>query len=136
MPTPEFIFLNDQAARVTSLVPDDATGHDRLVVIARGSGDRDHLLDLLRDPGLQVRFGPEPSTPMRATNIDIRSTGDGPQAVHRIQAELAPVGEEPVAGPPATPRSVRLDDRPDIDSRLDRIIELLTEIRDLMKPGR
>lgn len=132
MATPEFIYLNDQAARVTSLVPDDATGHDRLVVIARGSGDRDHLLELLNDPELQVRFGPEPGTPMRATNIDIRSTGDGPQAVHRIQTDLVPVNSPEATSLP----SPQEDPRTSIESRLDQIIELLTEIRDMTREAR
>ena len=132
MATPEFIYLNDQAARVTSLVPDDATGHDRLVVIARGSGDRDHLLELLNDPELQVRFGPEPGTPMRATNIDIRSTGDGPQAVHRIQTDLVPVNAPEATSLP----SPQEDPRISIESRLDQIIELLTEIRDMTREAR
>lgn len=132
MATPEFIYLNDQAARVTSLVPDDATGHDRLVVIARGSGDRDHLLELLNDPELQVRFGPEPGTPMRATNIDIRSTGDGPQAVHRIQTDLVPVNAPEATSLP----SPQDDPRTSIESRLDQIIELLTEIRDMTREAR
>ncbi len=129
MATPEFIYLNDQAARVTSLVPDDATGHDRLVVIARGSGDRDHLLELLNDPELNVRFGPEPGMPMQATNIDIRSTGEGPQAVHRIQTDLVPVNAPEATSLP----SPQEDPRNGIESRLDQIIELLTEIRDMTR---
>lgn len=117
MPTPEFIFLNDQAVKVTSLRPDDAGGFT-LVLIARGGADRDRTLELLNDAHLQVRLDQGTPRHMKASDVDIRSTGDGPQAIHRIEAALSPASRE--ATPPPDP----------IIDRLDRIVALLTEIRD------
>lgn len=128
MAAPEFIFLNDQAARITSLAPDESTGGFTLVVMGRGSADRDQLLKLLNDDDLIVRVGSGSDQAMRASDIDVRSSGDGPQAIHRIQALLVPkspdIPEEPDAGTSDVDRLVSLE------QRLDRIIELLTEIRD------
>lgn len=128
MAAPEFIFLNDQAARITSLTPNDETGGFTLVVMSRGSADRDQLLDLLNADDLIVRVGPGLDQPMRVTDIDVRSSGEGPQAIHRIQAILVPrkgeVNDTSVSAPSIEDRLTSLE------QRLDRIIDLLTEIRD------
>jgi PAS domain-containing protein len=127
MAGPEFIFLNGQAARVTSLTPDDETGGFTLVVMGRGSADRDQLLKLLNADELSVRLGGGPEQPMRVTSIDVRSSGDGPQAIHRIQANMAPRRDET---PGSTPPAPSIEDRlTSLEQRLDRIIELLTDIR-------
>ncbi|HWV35648.1 MAG TPA: hypothetical protein VNZ55_08445 [Thermomicrobiales bacterium] len=120
MSTPEFIFLNDQAVKVTSLKESDDSVI--LVVIARGGADRDRTLELLSDPNLRVRFGQDDIRPMRASDTDVRSSGEGPQAIHRIQTTLAPPPED---------QAMAAD--PLLD-RLDRIIDLLTELRDRL-PG-
>jgi len=118
MPAPEFIFLNDQAIKVTSLRPED-TGGVTLVVIARGGADRDRTLELLRDERLQVRLGQDaPARSMRATDTGVRSSGEGPQAIYRIETTLVPTSGEPATS--ADP----------VIERLDRIIALLIEIRD------
>lgn len=120
MPAPEFIFLNDQAAKVTSLRDDDAGGFT-LVTIARGGADRDRMLELLDEDDLQVRLDTGASRPMHTTSVDVRSSGEGPQAIHRIEATLIPKPGSPTPEP----------GEPIID-RLDRIIDLLTDIRDRM----
>lgn len=117
MPPPEFIFLNDQAVKVTSLRPDDAGGFT-LVLIARGGADRDRTLELLNAPDLRVRLDPDDIRPMQATGIDLRSAGEGPQAIHRIETTLIPRAGDPAPAPD-----------PIVD-RLDQVIALLTDIRD------
>jgi hypothetical protein len=128
MTSPEFIFLNGQAARVTSLKPSDETGGFSLVVIARGGADRDQLLELLKAEDLTVRLDQDPERAMRTTGVEIRSVGEGPRANHRIQAVLVPL-DGSLTEPPASTEAPD-DDRTSIEQRLDRIIELLTEIRD------
>lgn len=128
MTSPEFIFLNGQAARVTSLKRDDETGGFSLIVIARGGADRDHMLELLHADDLNVRVDNGAERAMRTIDLDIRSVGEGPQANHRIQAVLVPMDDafpEPVAAS-ATPT----DSHSPIEQKLDQIIELLKEIRD------
>lgn len=117
MPPPEFIFLNDQAVKVTSLRPDDAGGFT-LVLIARGGADRDRTLELLNAPDLRVRLDPDDIRPMQTTGIDLRSAGEGPQAIHRIETTLIPRAGDPAPAPD-----------PIVD-RLDQVIALLTDIRD------
>jgi hypothetical protein len=130
MTSPDFIFLNGQAARVTSLKPSDESGGFTLVVIARGGADRDQMLELLNAENLTVRIDSGPERFMRTTDIDIRSVGEGPQANHRIQAVLVPL-DDSLPEPPASGETPA-DGRTSIEHQLDRIIELLTEIRDRM----
>lgn len=118
MPTPEFVFLNDQAARVTAFHPDDAGGFT-LVIIARGGTDRDRTLELLNANDLAVRLDNGEPRPMRTTGIEIRSSGEGPQGIHRIEATLVPANAESQTAPTDP-----------VTERLDQIITLLTEIRD------
>jgi|GEM_PF-3629062 len=129
MSSPNFIFLNGQAARVTSLKPDAETGGFVLVVIARGGADRDQLLDLLNTDDLLVRLDQGPETAMRTTDVEVRTVGEGPQAIHRVQATLIPADTslpEPKTAPP-NPLVTSINP---VEQKLDRIIELLTEIRD------
>lgn len=128
MAGPEFIFLNGQAARITSLTSDDKTGGLTLVVMGRGSADRDQLLKLLNADDLSVRLGSGPDQPMRVASIDVRSSGDGPQAIHRIQTNLEPRQDETPAT--RTPAPTIEDRLTSLEQRLDRIIDLLTDIRD------
>lgn len=128
MTNPEFIFLNGQAARVTSLKPNDETGGFSLIVIARGGADRDHLLELLNSENLNVRIDIGEERAMRTTDVEIRSVGEGPQANHRIQAVLVPL-DDAFPEPPA-PESAPLDTSTSIQQKLDEIIVLLKEIRD------
>lgn len=131
MPAPDFVFLNGQAVRATSLTPLDEGGF-RLVVIARGGADRDQLTELLHAPDLQVRVGAGETQPMHATEIDVRSVGEGPQAIHRIETVLAPGATEASAA--AEPDSTAPGDAlSPLQQRLDTIIGLLTEIRDELK---
>lgn len=127
MAGPEFICLNGQAARITSLTPDDKTGGFTLVVMGRGSADRDQLLKLLNADDLSVRLGSGPDQLMRVTSIDVRSSGDGPQAIHRIQTNLVPRQDET---PATTTPAPSIEDRlTSLEQRLDRIIDLLTDMR-------
>lgn len=127
MPTPEFIFLNGQAARITSMKPDPDSSRFTLVLMARGSADRDQLLNLLRGDHLSVRVGDEPERRMTATDLDIRSTGEGPRAIHRIQVTLEPEPGSTLDSEPAPSPEDRLSS---IEDRLDEIISLLKDIRD------
>jgi hypothetical protein len=128
MSNPDFIYLNGQAARVTSLRSTPETDGFKLVVIARGGADRDQLLELLNAEDLVVRVDQGPERAMRTTDVDIRSVGEGPQANHRIQTTLVPM-DSSLPEPPSS-HAAADDARTSIERRLDRIIELLTEIRD------
>lgn len=137
MPTPDFVFLNRQAVRATALTPREDGGL-RLVVVARGSTDRDHLLDLLRDPGLVVDLGDGAPRPMIASGIDIRTNGDEPQAFHRIEATLHHTSPEARSAPkPASDaRPAAAPGSGSLEHRLDTIIALLTDIRDTLNQRR
>lgn len=119
MPTPDFMFLNNQAVKITSLRSGD-DGDFTVVLIARGGADKDQLLDLLNADDLSVRLDTKEARHMLTTDLDVRSTGDGPQAIHRIEASLVPANIE------------ALEENDQIIDRLDRIVTLLTDIRDRM----
>jgi hypothetical protein len=125
MPTPDFVFLDGQAVRATSLTPTGDGGH-RLVVVARGDADRDRLLDLLRDPALIADLGDGDVHPVAASGIDVHTSGEGARAIHRVDVVLRP----------ASPHAAGTGAARSIDDRLDTIIALLTEIRDALRAPR
>ena len=128
MAGPEFVFLNGQAVRVTGWREDAATGEGSLVAITRGAADRDRLLELLASAPLRLRLEDTPERVVRAHDIDVRSTGAGPQAIYRITATFTP---EPVASGADRAGAASLEDRLDaIERRLARIEEVVRAIRD------
>lgn len=125
MAAPEFIYLNEQAVRVSGWKRDEATGTIEFVVVAQGEADRDQLLDIVSREPVMVRIGNISAIPMDVRSLDTRSTDEGGRSVYRMQVSLWPEGSVPVsrtvAEAPATDP---------IEAKLDQIIGLLTEIRD------
>lgn len=115
----DFIFIDGQAVRLTSVARDGETLS--LVVIVRGSGGRDEMQAILGRDTFEVVLGDDPPRPMRVTDVDLRSTGTGPTAVHRFAITL-----EPAPGPDATPADGT--DPDDFDQRLARIERKLDAI--------
>lgn len=131
MAAPEFLYLNEQAVRVSSWNRDDATHTIEFVIVANGETDRDLLLDTFSKEPVMVRIGSNSAIPMDVRSLDTRSTGEGPRSVHRLHVSLWPEGSV------ATRADV--DEAPPLTSqeqKLDRIIELLTEIRDEIRSAR
>lgn len=125
MTAPEFIYLNEQAIRVTSWSRDNATGAIEFVVIAKGERDRDQLLDTFAREPVMVRIGTGSAIPMDVRTLDTRSTGEGPRSIYRLEIVLWPEGTiAPTTSPAEVAPTASGGDK------LDRIIELLSEIRD------
>ncbi len=101
MAAPEFVYLNEQAIRVTSWTQEAETGTIEFVVIAKGERDRDQLLGMLDHPPVMLRIGTGSAIPMEVRSVDARSTGEGPRSIHRLQIALWPEGsvEPSPAGP-------------------------------------
>jgi hypothetical protein len=131
MVAPEFLYLNEQAVRVTSWKQDDTTYTIEFVVIAQGETDRDQLLDIFSKEPVMVRIGNNSAIPMDVRSLDTRTTGEGPRSIHRLHVSLWPEGSVPARseGEERAPVSSQ-------DEKLDRIIELLTEIRDEIRSAR
>jgi hypothetical protein len=125
MAVPEFIYLNEQAVRVTGWQHDEATGSVELIVVARGDAERDTVLDTLSGEPVMVRVGAASAVPMEVRALDTKTSGSAARTVHRIKASLWPEG----APNPADASRDRKKHDP-IESRLDEIIRLLTDIRD------
>lgn len=125
MSVPEFIYLNEQAVRVTSWSRDTKTGAVDFVVVAKGERDRDQMIDLLAREPVMVRIGNGSAIPMEVRTLDTRSTGEGPRSIHRLQIALQPEGIRLESSPPTQPEEPEHS-----EDKLNRIIELLTEIRD------
>lgn len=123
MAAPEFIYLNEQAVRLTEWKLDDASGTVELVVIAQGEADRDQLLDIFSREPVMVRLGNRSAIPMDVRSLDTRASSEGTRAIYRLQVSLWPEGTGPA----------REEEPPSADplhAKLDQIIKLLTEIRD------
>lgn len=126
MTIPEFVYVNEHAVRVTSWRHDRDTGSIHFVVIARGDHDRDLLLDSFARQPVMIRVGPESAIPMDVHALETTTTESGPRSIHRLQVTLAPEGAP-------QPRKEREPDAHLAVDQLDRIIELLTEIRDELR---
>ena len=125
MAAPEFIYLNEQAVRVTGWKRDEPTGTIEFVVVAQGETDRDQLLDIFSREPVMVRVGNGSAIPMDVRSLDTRSSTEGEKSLYRLQVSLWPEGSVPASVP------LPLDTEADpIEAKLDRIIKLLTEIRD------
>lgn len=87
----EFIRLNGQAVRVTSFRRNETTGSIEIVVVARGTAVGQNLSALGQQTSLEVEVPDEPSREYRVAQTDLRSSGEGEQAVHRVKFTLQPM---------------------------------------------
>jgi hypothetical protein len=127
MAGPEFVFLNDQAVRVTSLRHDDAHETVTLVCIARGSGDRDLITRLLETRPLTLRIPDEGERQVVPRDVDMRSTGEGQRAIYRFSITFVPDGSHPET---ETTPTLTIEDRlTSLEQRLDQIVALLEDIK-------
>lgn len=133
MATPEFVYLNEQAVRVTGWEKDDATGTIGFVVIATGEEERDTLLDIFSREPVMVRLGQGSAIPMEVRSLDTRSKGDGTHALYRVEVSLWPEGSVPATEPAPEPATLERDP---VLQRLDTIVGLLGEIRDELRRAR
>jgi hypothetical protein len=127
MAGPEFVFLNDQAVRVTSLRRDEAAGTVTVVLIARGSGDRDLITTLLETRSLTLRIPDEGEQRVVPTEVDMRSSGEAQRALYRFSITLAPEDAQPA--PETTPPPSIEDRLTSLEQRMDQIVAMLEEIR-------
>ena len=127
MTGPEFVCLNDQAVRLASIRRDEATGAITLVLITRGSGDRDQITRLLESRPLTLRIPDEGEVPVTVRDVDLRSSGEGPQAYYRFSITLVP--EDTSAHEGATQQPSIEDRLTSLEQRMDQIVALLQEIK-------
>lgn len=125
MAAPEFIYLNEQAVRVTGWNREESDGTITIVVIAHGETERDTLLDLFSREPVMLRIGQNSAIPMDVRSLDSRTSVEGDPPTYRIQVALWPEGSAPLP----TKEQVVSSGDPALD-KLDQIIKLLTQIRD------
>ena len=134
----DFITLNGQPVRVTSLEV-SPEGQWSLVVIARGTASRDHLTDLLREPHVTIGVGEEPPRPLAVGEVNVRSSGEGQQAIFRFAITMHDRALVPNEQAPSTmPTPEHAEDIADTntDERLARIEAKLDELLRLLRPPR
>jgi len=107
MSSPDFVRLNGEAVRVTSLTRDG----DRLslVVILRGSRAHHQFRDALTRRPLRLGIPDEPEREVTVEQAEHVASGEGERALYRHSVMLTPATDE---APTATA---------DLTSRLDRI---------------
>ncbi len=122
----EFVRIGGYPVKVTSLARDSTSGGYTLVVITRGSADRNHLNNLLAATPLDFEVPRALRTRMRVDGIDARSVGEGERVITRFSIRLEP--DDPTAercdaedaGPPS------IEDRLDaIERKLDQALDAL-----------
>lgn len=118
MSSPEFVRLNGEPVRVTSLSRDgDAIS---LVVILRGSFANQQFQHALTQFPLRLAFPEEPEQEVAIANAEYHTSGDGERALHRHSVRLIAAG----SAPPTDKLTARLDR---IEEKLDRILAALTD---------
>lgn len=122
----DFIKVAGQLVRVTSLKEDAATGTLSLVVIARGSVDRQRLSALLDASPVLVEVEESPARSMDVTSVDQHVAGAGEAAITRFAIDLAPAA----SASPGTTDPVATGD---VGARLDRIEARLDEILTILQ---
>jgi predicted lipoprotein len=118
----EFIRLDGQAVRVTSLRRDEQTGSIELVIVVRGSTAAMQLRDLKQRPSILIEIPDEEPRPYKVSGIDWRGVGHGEQTMNRFRLTFRPV--EAVAEVSAAEN----DEPAERETQLDRIERKLDEI--------
>lgn len=133
MATADFVTINGQSIRLTSLARDDTNGALSLIVIVRGDAARDELTTLMHDQPLTVSFPNEgsgaPTEPMRVAGLELRSTGEGARTIHRFAISLEPYSR-PVTDDmehltESTAESALMQRLDALEQKLDRLLTLL-----------
>lgn len=131
MASAEFLTINGQPIRLTSLARDPSTGALSLVVIVRGDAAREELTTLLHDQPLTVSFPDETAVAetMRVSGLELRSTGEGARTIHRfaisIEPYSAPILDAPEQIAESTVESGLMQRLEAIERKLDRLLALL-----------
>ncbi|MGI8405235.1 MAG: hypothetical protein ACR2OE_10825, partial [Thermomicrobiales bacterium] len=133
MATAEFVTINGQSIRLTSLAKDEANGALSLVVIVRGDAARDEITTLMHDQPLTVSFPNEATAaaaePMRVAGLEVRSTGEGARTIHRFAISLEPysqpITDEMEHTTESTAESALMQRLDAIEQKLDRLIALI-----------
>jgi hypothetical protein len=125
----EFVRIAGYPVKVTSLAHDHASGSITLVVITRGSSDRNHLNDLLAESPLTLEVPEEPSRAVDVEEVDARSVGEGEQAITRFSVRFAPADSAQDV-PEEEPEARSLEDRLEsIERKLDLVLKELAQSR-------
>ena len=133
MATAEFMTINGQSIRLTSLARDEANRALLLVVIVRGDAARDELTTLMHDQPLTVSFPSEGASAatntMRVAGLELRSTGEGARTIHRFTISLEPysqpVTDEVEHLTESTAESALMQRLDAIEQKLDRLLALI-----------
>jgi hypothetical protein len=115
----EFIRINGDTVRVTSLRRDSAKGVIELVVVARGTTAGQQLSALGQLPSLQIGLPDEPEATYRVAAFDQRASGEGERIVYRVKFTLAHETNGSIS--PVTDET-QLDR---IERKLDEVLRLL-----------
>jgi hypothetical protein len=127
-PPVEFVRIAGYPVKVTSLARDHASGGVTLVVITRGSADRNHLNELLAATPLDFEMPGEPPRTVRVEGVDARSVGEGEQVISRFSIRLEPDDSAAHAAGVSASRST--EDRLEvIERKLDQVLEALASLR-------
>jgi hypothetical protein len=124
----EFIRLDGEAIRVTSLRRDEATGELLLVAVARGSAAARELEKYGSKPVVQVEIPGRLDAKHRMVSFDMRGVGEGERAIYRASFKLRPLAD-------TAHHSIRTlpQHPPSTPTQLDRIEQKLDELLRLMK---
>lgn len=123
----EFVRIGGYPVKVTSLARDEDAGSITLVVITRGTADRNHLNELLSETPLTLEVPEEPPVQMSVEGIDARSVGEGERVITRFSIRLAPATP---AHEDAADAARSLEERLGaIERKLDLILDELRQSR-------
>jgi hypothetical protein len=119
MATPDFIRLEDEAIRLTSITRAPDGERMTIIVVVRGSRDHDQLVGLLGRSPLMVELPGEAARSMTVASDEFASTGEGPRTIYRHAIELRTGTDEPAAADTLDDRLAR------IEEKLNRVLALL-----------
>ncbi|MDQ4099136.1 MAG: hypothetical protein M3121_01390 [Chloroflexota bacterium] len=120
MSHPDFVRLNGEPVRVTSLSRDGE--RISLVIILRGSGAHRHVRDLLGQRPLRLAIPDEPEREVVIEHAEHAVSGEGERALYRHSVRLIPAASTPPPQADGGDLTARLDR---IERKLDRILAKL-----------
>lgn len=120
MSHPDFVRLNGEPVRVTSLSRDGE--RISLVIILRGSRADQHVRDLLAQRPLRLAIPDEPEREVAVEHVEHAVSGEGERALYRHSVRLIPAASTPPPQGDGDDLTARLDR---IERKLDRILAKL-----------